>query len=158
MKLKYFFSLLIVTAFLSSYISGYDGLKIGQIAPDIELNDIKISDNIKVKTPGKYQLINFWSPKNPDSRIKNMEYYRFFKNQDNREVEFLSICTDPDEKLMKETLLVDGVDSSFNLSFSQVSDRVFKDFDIDNFRKAVLINPEGKIVAFSPSLESLEKM
>ena len=136
-------------------MSGSDKLREGSDAPVIELIDQQGVNLLEKNNFGKYRLINFWSPKNPASRISNVEFNRFVKENENSDIEFISICIDKDESLMKEVMKVDGIQGTENISFSQLSSRVLKDYDVENSPKSLLISPDGKILKFSPSVSVL---
>lgn len=154
MKLKYLFLSLIATAFLSSYIPDNDTLEIGSKAPAIELT----SENPKTGevTSEGYRLVSFWSPKNPSSRIANSEYVKYFKNHPDSDIAFISISTDEDDNLSAQVLNHDGVSSlGSHLLYSDVNERLFKDYDVENHPRAFLIGPDGKIKSLSPKIDDL---
>ncbi|MCH5222864.1 MAG: redoxin domain-containing protein [Muribaculaceae bacterium] len=138
MKFKGFILAGILTAFLSSYISTDNKLQEGSTAPTIE----RISgEKIEMKD-GKEKLISFWSPKDAESRISNRKFSDLYKESD---VEFITICIDSDESLAREVLKCDGIASQQQIAYSEVSERVFKDYGVSENPGAFLINGEGKI-------------
>ena len=138
MKFKSFIFAVVVTAFLSSYISTDSKLKEGSTAPTIERVN---GEKLELKD-GKEKLISFWSPKDASSRISNREFSNQFNQGD---VEFISICIDSDEELAKEVLKCDGINAKEHIAYSEVSKRVFKDYGVTDSPAAFLINGKGKI-------------
>lgn len=136
---------MIAAAFLSSAITVDNKLSIGENAPKIELTQ---GNNVVVDatSQNKTKIVNFWNPKKPASRILNSQLNRKYSSEENANVEFISICTDSDETLMKEVMKMDGVDTSRNFSYSQVSKRTLKDFNAESSPKAYKISPDGKIM------------
>lgn len=145
MKLKYLFFSLIAAAFLTSAISFDKSIEVGSEAPKIETIDgtnVGYDANSKSKT----KLISFWSPKHPASRIANRNLSRKFGHNSNQNIEFISICTDSDEALMKEVVKIDGLQGENIYASSEISPRVFKDYKVEETPKAFMISQEGKIV------------
>lgn len=144
MKFKYLFISIIVAVFLSSAISKDNSLKIGEEAPKIETIN---GNNVVVDatTGSKQRLISFWNPKIASSRISNINLSKEY-GIENEKVEFISICTDGDEALMAEVIKLDGLQGIKNYSYSEISPRVFKDYDVKDNPKAFLLSNEGKII------------
>ena len=112
-------------------------------APKIEtIQGINVGND--ANSEPKTKVINFWSPKKPASRIQNSRLSKLYAN--NPEIEFISICTDSDEKLMKEVMNIDGVEYSNSFSYSSVDSRVFKDYGVEENPATFIISPEGKIL------------
>ena len=152
MKFKFFIFALIITAFLSSNINSDNTIKEGSKAPAIE----RISGEKENLNDGKYRLINFWSPKNPESRIANKTYSDLVEKKPDLKVEFISISTDSDDLLSDEVRKYDGADKSGKYySYSELNRRVFKDYKVTDSPSAFLISPEGKIIGVNNSIKSI---
>ena len=140
---------MIAAAFLTSAMTVDNSLEVGKNAPKIETIDgtnVVNDANFSKKTNfGKTTVVNFWNPKKPSSRIANKTLSRKY-SENNENVQFISICTDADDKLMNEVMKIDGVNPDINFSFSQISPRVFKDYDVENSPRTFVISPEGKIL------------
>lgn len=135
---------MIAAAFLTSAMTVDKSLKIGDKAPKIEtIEGINVVND--ANSAGKTKVISFWNPKDPSSRIMNKNLSREYEETNGDKVDFISICTDNDEKLMQSVMQIDGVDSRNSYSYSEVSPRVFKDYGVENQTKAFVISPEGKI-------------
>lgn len=135
---------MIAAAFLSSAIDTDKSVEIGKAAPKIETvegTNVVVDANSEAKT----KVISFWSPKKAASRISNRNLAMKYGN-DNPDTEFISICTDSDETLMREVMKIDGVNGSPAYSYSEISPRTFKDYDAEKNPRAFKISPEGRIV------------
>ena len=144
MKFKNLFFSIIAAAFLSSAISVDNSPAVGKAAPKIETiqGTNVVAD---ANSEGKTQVISFWNPKKPASRIANRNLSRKYASESNEKVEFISICTDTDEALMKEVMKLDGVKADKAFAFSEISPRVFKDYDVEVSPRAFVISPDGRI-------------
>lgn len=144
MKVKHLFFSLLAVAFLSSAIATDKQPVVGKKAPKIETisgrNLISETDQ-----EVKEKIISFWSPKKPASRISNLKLSREYSSENQDKVEFISICTDSDESLMKEVMKLDGTNNSNNYAYSEVSSRVFKDYDVEESPRAFKISIDGRI-------------
>lgn len=144
MKVKYLFFSLLAAAFLTSAMSEDKTLEIGKMAPRIETTT---GTNVATdaNSEGKTRVISFWNPKNPASRITNKNLSRQYAENADSNVEFISICTDSDENLMKEVMRIDGVNPESNLAYSEVSPKVFQDYGVVENSRAFVLTPDGRI-------------
>lgn len=134
---------MVAAAFLSSAIDVDRSLEKGMNAPKIETNDgtnVGRDANSETKTT----VVSFWTPKKPASRISNKDLSRRFYDE-NKETEFISICIDSDKALMDEVMKIDGVKADKVFSAADVSQRTFKDYDVETNPRAFIISQEGKI-------------
>ena len=145
MKFRNLFFSIIVAAFLSSAISVDKSQIVGKIAPKIETIE---GTNVvaDANSEGKTKIVSFWNPKKPASRIANRNLSRQYGENSQNDVEFITICTDPDENLMREVIKIDGINPEKSYSYSQISPRVFKDYDVEESPRAFTISPDGKII------------
>lgn len=144
MKVKYFLFSMIAAAFLTSAIPVDKVAEIGKAAPKIETiegTNVGFDANSESKT----RVVSFWNPKKPASRIANKNLSRIYGENKEENIEFISICTDSDEALMKEVMKTDGVEINNVYSAAGISPRVFKDYDVENSPRAFKISPEGII-------------
>ena len=135
---------MLAAAFLTSAIPFEKEISVGEKAPKIETTK---GANIlgDANSDGKMRLISFWTPKKPASRITNRELSQKYGDS-NQEVEFISICADSDEELMKEVMKIDGLKDVNAYSYSEISSRAFKDYNADENPRAFLIDLNGKIL------------
>ena len=137
---------MIVAVFLSSAITVDNKLEVGKNAPEIETinGNSVINDEV---SEGKTKLISFWSPKKPASRIANKNFSLKYGENSGEDIEFISICTDSDEDLMREVMKIDGINIDKSYSYSEISSRVFKDYAVEENPRAFMISEEGKIIS-----------
>ena len=134
---------MIVGAFLSSAISTDNSIAIGKKAPQIEtIQGINVVAD--ANSEPKTKVISFWNPKKPASRINNKELSRQFGSME-KDVEFISICTDPDENLMREVMKIDNISADKTYSWAEISPRAFKDYGALENPRAFVISPSGEI-------------
>ena len=144
MKVKHLFFSLIVAAFLSSAMWVDNSLKVGNKAPKIETTE-GINVGYDANSEGKTKIINFWTPKNADSRIANKKLSHQFGVNPSEDIEFISICTDSDEALMNDVMRIDGVNADNNYAYSSINPRAFKDYGVEKHPRTFMIAPDGKI-------------
>lgn len=155
MKFKYLFITFIAAIFLSSYMVDDSDLKTGSSAPAIEIIEGKdlVSSSISQE---KEILVHFWSPKNASSRITNKHFSEIFRNNPDLGIEFVSICTDEDEVLAQEVMRIDGTEKfGEHFTYSDISERVFKDYNVVESPQSFLIGTDGKIKSVGVDLETL---
>lgn len=144
MKVKHLFISMIAAAFLSSAVSIDKTLAVGKNAPKIEtINGTNVGNDANFQN--KTKLVSFWNPKNASSRIANRNLSRLYDGNSD-DIEFISICTDSDEALMNEVIKIDGLNQANNYAYSEISPRVFKDFEAKENPRAFKISSNGKIL------------
>lgn len=104
---------------------------------------------------GKYVLVSFWSSTDAESRIANITYDRMARNH--KELSFVAVNYDPSEAVYGEIVKIDNlrVGAQFHDSEGSAS-KIYKAYRLDEGYCAMLISPEGKIVAINPSEETIE--
>lgn len=116
-------------------------------------NNVKIND-----LKGKYVLVNFWDSHNAVSRIATGEYDRFFRNHRNSDIELVSVNTDNDKGLFSELAKKDGLDLSKQFNIKDVEGGLVNtSYKPKNGYTSYLIGPDGKIIDYNPSVETLER-
>ena len=143
MKVKHLVFSILTAAFLTSAMGIDKSIEVGKKAPKIETIE-GINVVADANSENKTKVISFWNPKKPASRITNRNLSREYGN-DNENIEFISICTDPDEKLMAEVANVDGIDPASLIASTQISPRALKDYDAQKNPRAFVIDTQGKI-------------
>lgn len=137
---------MIAVAFLSSAIAVDNSPAVGNKAPEIEtISGINVANDANSESKGK--LISFWNPKVPASRIANKKFNETYAGSNNENIDFISISTDKDDNLSREILKLDGINPDQSFAYSEISERVFKDYDVETSPRAFLISPDGKISA-----------
>ena len=147
-------AVLLISAYSERVIKAEEGYS----APEIEMlaNDsVNVSlDNLK----GHYVLVNFWDSSNAVSRIAAGEYDRFFHKSSHRPFGLLSVNTDADPTLFHEVIKKDNLDrtTQFHISDAKAKNMT-SNYRLDCGFSSYLIDPQGKIVAINPSVQTLEK-
>ena len=135
---------MIAAAFLTSAMGVEKNPEIGRQAPKIEtIEGTNVVDG--ANSEGKTKVISFWSPKNAASRIANRNLSLKYGDTAS-DIDFISICTDSDEKLMQEVMKIDGINEEKNYSYSSIAPRVFKDYRAESNPKAYMVSGDGKIL------------
>lgn len=145
--MKYLVNIALVTVLIitTAFITKEDlsnGVKVGNIAPDIELGKIRIKPS---EVKDKYTLISFWTSYDINSRIENVRLHEVAKKND---LEIISISFDKYESIFNEVSKKDNTngENSFCVTDGNKS-KVYKTYKIDRGNKNFLINKEGKIIA-----------
>ncbi|MBD5357806.1 MAG: redoxin domain-containing protein [Bacteroides sp.] len=159
MKLKYLFFSLALAPFLSSYVPlGSHSLQIGEEAPLITLSSSSKASTLDV-LKGKFVVVNFWSPSNPESRILNKKLADLVSTLPPSQIQFVSICTDSDLSLQSEIMDADSLPQSVHyLSSSDVTYDVFEEFQTHTGCRTFLINPFGNLQSISPTLSEIRSV
>ncbi len=155
--LKTIATIALLLVFTSAY-NGYDvNVNINSFAPNFEIANVGKQTKLSDKR-GNYVLVNFWSSSNASSRIRNIQYDRFFKGDSSR-ADFISVNFDSSEKLYKELLKVDQLasESQFYDDGGRNSE-VYKDYHLESGFNSYLLNKEGKIVAINPTNQQLTEI
>ncbi len=155
--LKTIATIALLLVFTSAY-NGYDvNVNIDSFAPNFEIANAEKQTKLSDKR-GNYVLVNFWSSSNASSRIRNIQYDRFFKSGNSR-ADFISVNFDNSEKLYKEILKVDQLasESQFHDDGGRNSE-VYKDYHLESGFNSFLLNKEGKIVAINPTNQQLTEI
>lgn len=145
--MKYLVNIALVTVLIitTAFITKEDlskGVKVGNMAPDIELGEIRIKPS---EVKDKYTLISFWTSYDINSRIENVRLHEVAKKND---LEIISISFDKYESIFNEVSKKDNTngENSFCVTDGNKS-KVYKTYKIDRGNKNFLINKEGKIIA-----------
>lgn len=129
---------------------GSHSLREGDEAPLLILSTESNASDIK-NLKGKYVLINFWSVKDPESRIANRRLANLVATLPESQIEFVSICTDEDRTLQREIMLTDGIkDSTFAFSASDFAQEVLEDYQVNRGYRSFLLDPFGNLKKISP--------
>lgn len=134
---------------------GSHSLQEGDEAPLLILS--KESKNPHIETlKGKYVVVNFWNPSDPESRIHNRRLADLAATLPSSQIKFVSICTDPDNTLQKEIMAIDYLPQSIlSLSATDFAPEVLDDYQTDSGCRSFLIDPFGNLQKISPTEEDI---
>lgn len=150
--------LIVIAAFIFIFTSArYEtpaDSRIGYTAPGFSVEN----DGSKVelqKLRGNYVLVSFWSSTDAESRIATIAYDRLARNH--AEMEFVAVNYDPSAAVYNEIVKIDNLaaESQFRDAKGSTSS-IYKAYNLEKGYCAMLISPEGKIVAVNPSAEIIE--
>lgn len=131
----------------------------GMVVPDIEEGINKTTEFNKSNLKGNYNLVNFWDSSNAVSRIATGEYDRLYQKNKNKPFRLLSVNTDIDPALFDQIVKTDGLDESTQYHIRNVKGKNLRsDCRIETGFSSYLIDPEGKIAAINPSVQTLERI
>lgn len=158
-KTKYFISALAIAAFLSSSMPlGSRSIEIGKEAPAITLSS-NANINSLASLKGKYVVVNFWSSKDPASRITNSHLAKLIKNLPQGKIRFVSICVDDDQFISKEIIKADKLsEDALFLSINDLAPDVAVDFQIATGNRSFLMDPYNHLVSISPSDNDIQSV
>ena len=150
--------LIVIAAFIFIFTSArYEtpaDSRIGYTAPGFSVE--KDGNKVELqKLRGAYVLVSFWSSTDAESRIATIAYDRLARNH--AEMEFVAVNYDPSAAVYNEIVKNDALaaESQFRDAEGSASG-IFKAYNLENGYCAMLISPEGKIVAVNPSAETIE--
>ncbi|MCM1452234.1 MAG: redoxin domain-containing protein [Clostridium sp.] len=149
--------LLLMVFVTSGYTRDNDGLEIGDFAPEISASakDGSVSLN---SLRGNFVLVSFWSSSDAQSRIRANENDAWAKANASEGWKAIGVNFDEESALFNEISLRDGLDaqSQINVQGEQAR-KIKKDFRLENGYGAMLIGPDGRIIAVNPSSSSLDE-
>lgn len=142
-----------------------EGIKIGNLAPEIELPTVE-GDVFKLsQLKGKMILINFWASWCAPCRKKSPELLKIYSKYKNTEFddgekgfEIVSVSLDRNEIVWKRSIEKDGIGDFLNVGDMQGWNcTAAKTYNIKVIPSSVLLDGEGKIIAINLSLQDLNK-
>ena len=150
--------LIVIAAFIFIFTSAryetHADSRLGYTAPGFSVE--KAANKVELqKLRGAYVLVSFWSSTDAEPRLATIAYDRLARNH--AEMEFVAVNYDPSAAVFDEIVKIDALaaESQFRDAEGSASG-IFKAYNLENGYCAMLISPEGKIVAVNPSAETIE--
>lgn len=144
----------LVIVFLSAYSVNPNGVKRGNVAPNIIVGNYEGNVELQ-KLKGNYVLLSFWNSVDAESRIANMQYDRAVRELNG--VSYVAINFDSSFGVYKEILKNDALDiKSQYYGWSNGGERLFNSYELSRGMKAFLLDKSGKIIAENPSPKEIE--
>lgn len=150
----------ILTGATSFKNEGYDSkISIGSDFPIFEAKNL--NGEIKIgSTEGNYIVLSFWDSKDADSRMSCKEYEKQTEKlkKEGNKVDFYAVNFDDSEALFEEIVAYDrlNAEKQFRVDATTAADLEVA-FDLNKGKGTVLVAPNGKVVAFNPSYQYLQR-
>lgn len=150
----------VITLTLAAHTTRMVDAAPGQIAPDFELSTS--ADSTDDSTPrsffisdlkGEYVLVNFWSTTNAASRVAAGTYDQLMKDNDfGGRLNLLNLNFDGNAALFDAIVRQDGLDTTMQYHLAgEAAQEIAETYHLDQGYRAILIDPNGKIVAVNPT-------
>lgn len=132
----------------------------GDTAPLFEVSDNGRSISLG-ELRGRYALITFWDSTDAASRVACSQYSTVIANTPglDTQIAFVGINFDDSRALFEEIVRTDGLDQSSQYRVDDdTADALRARYGLDAGMGSVLIDPEGRVVTFNPTPESLKNL
>ena len=133
-------------------------LSIGEIAPDITLNDLNGNPLSLSSLKGKYVLLDFWAGWCRPCRVENPNIYRMYNKFNEKGFDVFQVSLDRDKSTWMNAIETDNLGQ-----WSHVSDLKFWKseaaiiYNIKSIPASFFLDPEGRIIAKNLKGRLLEK-
>lgn len=121
---------------------------------------VNAADSVNISSlRGHYVLVDFWNSRNAVSRIAATEYDRFMADHKKLNLRLISVNTDTDTKLYKEIVSHDSLNprTQYHISDTRARNHTPSYQPAEGYA-SYLLDPQGRIVAYNPTVESLENI
>ncbi len=131
---------------------------IGDVAPAFNVKNAQRT--FAPNNEKRYTLVAFWISGDAQSRITATEYSRWYQQSGNANViEYASINLDEDPILYREIIRHDRLpDNTQFYAGSALAQNLRTTYGMSDHYGAVLIDPDGRIVAVNPATSTLEAL
>lgn len=151
-------SLVIATGFTSN--PARKAIYVGASAPQIVLEN---DDNAMTvgRTSSRYTLLTLWKSTDAESRRACRNYDRYVVNdfEKAQNLDFVAVNMDTVSALFTEVVKVDNLEKRHQYRVDpNTAIELNAMFELDRGMGSMLISPEGKIIAFNPSIQYLESL
>lgn len=131
----------------------------GNLAPQIQVNAADGSSVSLSDFAGRYVILNFWASTDAPSRIAAISYNKMAKSLEDQSVCLLSINFDSNERLFREIVRRDNLDSESQFSVHDArASHIIRDFAMDRGLQSFLIDPKGRIAAVNPDINTIHRV
>ena len=136
-------------------------IKIGSQFPSIVLTNTYTTISPADNGSQHFTLITLWTGRDAQSRLACTEYNNFFKLNPEAasKIDYAAINFDRSRTLRDEIIRIDGLDANTQFEADNITAMTLGDaLDLDLGMGSMLISPEGKVVAFNPTVERLKAL
>lgn len=152
-------ALLLLAMFITSgYNRDKAGLSLGDFAPALSATAAEKSISSKSML-GQFAIYVFWSSSDAESRVKANAYDDWAKANPGSGLMSVGVNFDDEPALFEEIARRDNLDlqSQINVQGDEAR-KIKKDFRLDAGYGAILVGPDGRIVAVNPSTADLDEI
>ena len=146
-----------MVANLKSKVDAVKNTAVGQMAPEISLNNPEGKEVSLSSLRGKYVLIDFWASWCGPCRQENPNVVRMYEKYKDKGFEIYGVSLDRDEAAWLRAIEKDGLDWVHVSDLNFWNSTVVPLYNIEGIPMTVLVDKEGKIIAKNlrgPSLEA----
>lgn len=156
MKIIVLFAVLVIS--VSAYSERVFETAEGYSAPSMTIENSDTTMSL-AELKGRYVIVTFWSSADADSRLRVRQYDEASKLLPQERFCLLSVNFDRSERLFREIVRRDNLSAKNHIHVDgSQANRIINDYRLSEGFKTLLINPEGRIVAMNPSIETLTKL
>lgn len=132
---------------------------IGDEAPSFSVQNTHTTFAIE-DNKGRYTLIAFWASEDAQSRITANEYSRWYRKSTNSStIDYAAINLDDDLMLYQEIIRQDGLyDRTQYYAGPALAKNLRAAYGISEHYGAILVAPDGRIVAVNPTKHALDTL
>ncbi len=128
-------------------------------APQLTLTNCADSSEIELSgIKGRYLLVNFWAASDAESRITAHRFDRFKAATPDERLCLLQVNLDRSTRLFREIVRRDRLNAAQQFTVTARNESsVEHTFNLESGMQSYLIDPDGKIIAVNPSIETVAK-
>jgi thiol-disulfide isomerase/thioredoxin len=167
---KHFTIVITVLFFLTINLFGQkktnlEGIKVGEMAPEIELPTVDGEDFKLSQLHGKLVLVNFWASWCSPCRKKSPELLKIYEKYQEEEfkngqkgLEIVNVSLDRNLQMWKQSIKKDGIADFLNVGDMEGwKCKAAKTYNIKSIPSSLLLDGEGKTIAINLSPKDLNK-
>lgn len=134
-------------------------ISIGSQMPQIKISNEQNTVELGRNTSERFTLITFWESLDAESRIACSKYDNFIKTNDEakEKIDFIAINFDKSDILRQQIIDVDNLSEASQFTLDNNTAIVLRSsFSLDRGMGSVLVNPDGTVATFNPTVEQLK--
>lgn len=145
-------SLLSISANTARVFKAESGFRAPQFEVTNDFGTVSLS-----QYEGEYVLVNFWTSADAASRMAAADYDRYFRDNTNRKIRFMSVNLDRSATLFSQVVKADSLNASMQYHVeSSSADGLIRDYALSGAMTSFLVDPQGRIIATDPTAEMLD--